>query len=243
MNRYIMGSLMLTCLLFSSLSLVISAQTQGQTVEKMFPVLVDIKQIVPVETMVELPDGITHTLPLTMIVNLQIELEGPNLVTTTVITPTDPISVTVRDLNDDAEDVAAPPVQEINGVEWSITEVERLGQNMKLRNQAGLDFDTRGEFLMFHFELENVTNEPIEMGGNNDFADVSIQLIDAKNRKYAPFEVGYVLAELCPQIQLNPSIPVSCIMPFEIPTGTDWLYIQISSIDEDEKIQIDIIEE
>lgn len=242
MNRYIMGSLMLTCLLLSSLSLVISARGQGQTVEKMFPVLVDIKQIVPVETTVELSNGITHTLPLTMMVNLQIQLDGPNLITTTFITPTEPISVTVRDLNEVAED-ATPPVQEINGVEWSITELERLGQNMKLRNQAGLDFDTRGEFLMFHFELKNVTDEPIEMGGNNDFADVSIQLIDAKNRKYAPFEVGYVLAELCPQIQLNPDLPVPCVMPFEIPSGTNGLYVQVSSVNGEEQIQIDIIEE
>jgi hypothetical protein len=101
-----------------------------------------------------------------------------------------------------------------------------------------LKFKTNGKFLMVNLHLENVGSQPIEL--RNDWGyDLQAQLVDDAGRRFAPFDVGYLLDNLCESIKLNPGLGFVCQVPYEVPMETlvEELNLLITLETEDEETQ------
>ncbi len=197
------------------------------------PFVIDIEQSVPVEVSVPISgsDVSTVTVPLTVGVSLRVNVEGPGRMLGELLTASTPeIAVT-----------PLPPTEEeavFSSVLWTVERAESLGQHMELRDQDQLKFDTSGEFVMLHIALENVGKEPASIGYNEYGEVLQIALVDDEQRLFAPFESGYVLEELCENIEINPGLTAVCIIPFELPQGVEGLRLLFTETVEGEEPQI-----
>lgn len=187
------------------------------------PLIVDIKQVVPVlaDVVVPLEDGtmVTATVPLTINVALQVSLSGVVSDSVKVVEETEPVVITKTpvEVQPTANDST------INGVQWTIESIDRLGTKMDLGAQDNLKFETRGEFVIVHIVLENVSDKPVPL-----YTDFNVELVDESDRAFAPVVVGYALDQLCSSMEINPGIETPCEIPFEMPKGAKGLRLRIS---------------
>lgn len=224
MKRYLV-TIIMTFLLSAGFGLGVIAQSNKTTLSRLLPILVDVKQIIPIEAVIVDSVGMTITVPLTMTVNLQVRLDGSQLASAEVMTPTEPVIMTkeaieVQQTTNDST---------INGVRWTIESIDQLGTKMNLRDLDHLKFETRGEFVIIHVALENVGDKPVKIGEYGAYKDFNIELIDDSKRSFAPFEVGYMLEELCSSVEINPGIETPCKIPFEMAKGAKGLRLRISN--------------
>ena len=142
------------------------------------PLIVDVRQVVPVvaDVIVPLEDGttITATVPLTLNVALQVSLSGVVSNSVEVVEETEP-EVTISEPTPTIS--SDEPV--IEGVHWTVAEVEHLAPEMDLG--IHVNFETLGEFLLLHFELENTGRQPIGIDYGYD-GDLRIELVDEQGR-------------------------------------------------------------
>ncbi|MEZ4705779.1 MAG: hypothetical protein R3A44_01155 [Caldilineaceae bacterium] len=233
MNRIVI-LFMTVCGLLVGLSTVVLSKG---IVRSLLPMIVDVAQVVPVEAVIVDEKGITSTVPLTMTVNVQVRLDGIQLASTQVMTQSEPIAL-VRSVKPEV----APGDPVINNVWWTVENVERLGTKMELRDLDHLKFDTRGEFVMLHMALKNVGSEPIEIGRAGQFSkSFDVNLMDKEDRSFSPFNVGYVLDELCENIDVNPGVEVPCLIPFEVAERASGFMLRVTN-DTSDVIEVPVVE-
>ena len=201
------------------------AQSDQISLNRLLPMLVDVSQVIPIEAVIVDAVGMTMTVPLTMTVNLQVRLDGSKLVSADVMTPTQPVIVTSKPVNIQLTTNDSM----INDVQWTIESIDRLGTKMNLRDLDHLKFETRGEFVILHMALENVGDVPVKIGEYGAYKDLTMELVDDSERSFAPFDVGYMLEELCSSVEINPGIETPCEIPFELAKGADGLKLRISN--------------
>lgn len=149
---------------------------------------------------------------------------------TEVITPTSAVTTATP----------LPPAEGepiVNGVRWTIDNAEDLGQSLKLREQEHLQFETKGRFIVLHLTLENTGREPIEIGDGQYSQGFKAVLVDDQQRNFDAFRVGYSLEELCSSLKLNPGLPESCIVPFEVPQKAAGFKLRVTNQDNSDEIQ------
>jgi len=212
------GAVMATAILVS-----VAVFAQNGIAAFVRPLIVDVQQVVPVlaDVVVPLGDGttVTVTVPLTINVALQVSLSGVISESVQVVEETEPVIVTKK-----PEGVQSTENNLIiNGVQWTIENVERLGTKMDLGVQDSLKFETRGEFVIIHVVLENVIDKPVQL-----YIDFNVELVDDSERAFAPVVVGYALDELCSSMEINPGIETPCEIPFEMPKDAKGLRLRIS---------------
>lgn len=222
MKRYLVA-IVVTVLLFIVFGLGVLAQSSKTLTGKLLPMLLDVKQIVPIEALVVNSEGMTLTVPLTMTVNLQVRLDGVQLASAKILTPTEPLVIT-------QEPTSVQPTTDstIHSVQWAIESVDRLGTKMNLRDLEHLKFKTRGEFVIIHAVLQNMSDKPVKIGEYGTYKNFRLELVDKEDRTFAPFPVGYMLEELCSSIEINPGIETPCDIPFETASGATGLRLRIS---------------
>lgn len=199
------------------------------------PFVVDLHHTVPVVVSIPISDTTnpTATVPLTVAIDLRVNVEGPRRAIVQPLTTTTP-AVAVATATPlppaDGEPVA-------NNVRWSIEDAVDLGSDMQLRDLDHLKFKTKGRFIVLHMLLENVGNEPAKV--DYDYTrNFKVDLVDKQQRVFAHFDVGYMLEELCSSIKINPGLTAPCIIPFEVPANVTGLTLRLTHQAKDQSLHI-----
>jgi hypothetical protein len=135
-----------------------------------------------------------------------------------------------------AEPVMEPTAEPVYGigqdvlvgdVRWRLLEATDIGPTLVSDNQYVADATTAGTFVRVRFEVENRTSDQLL------FSDV--ELVGAQGRTFndtSDFEVLMHLPneEQCVLEQLNPNVPQTCQMIFELPADAQSLHLQVGDL-------------
>jgi hypothetical protein len=234
MKRLLAG-FVLGVVLTLGLLLSVVALAQDEILSLVQPLVVDVRQTVPIvaDVVVPLEDGesVTATVPLTLDIALQVAVSGVVSELVEVVEETEPEVSLATPTPAIAE--GEPVVYDLL---WQVEEVEDLGQNLSMGDADYLQFETSGKFLLLHLLLENVGTEPRNVG-EVSYRDLQTQLIDNQDRTFAPFETGYSLDELCGNVAVNPGLTVSCVIPYEVPANASGFSLLVTLETDDGEIQ------
>lgn len=115
---------------------------------------------------------------------------------------------------------------QVGKIRWRVLEAINVGQTLNSDNEFQEPLQTNGKFIRVRFELENLSSDPII------FSDVNI--IDAQQRKFQNHSEAAVFfadnKEFCALEQLNPNVPKTCTMVFELPADAAGLHLLVGDL-------------
>lgn len=222
------------------LALSVAAESQSpspqQAIGQIVPMLMDIRQRVPISLTVSVPMGGGESMevivPLELDLSLQVsiadtveakldvgQVEDAQIVVTKVTAT--PTPAQAEDVLVPAEGVASAIV---NGVEWTILEVQDMGGVLKSSNAFMEDLKSKGRFIRIRLSLNNQTKEALNM------MLFSANLLDDSGRTFglSP-EIAFQLENYCTGINtINPGLSKECEIAIEVPSDAKHLQLQVN---------------
>lgn len=196
------------------------AQT-GNPLVALKPIVIDIRQAVPVVAEVALPiDGemITATLPMTVDVNMQVSIRGGQVYTVTAASEAPPAEVAVST-------VTTGEVVTLDGIEWTVIGAKEHGDT--LQRSGFQDIVTDGKFIAIGYEVKNTTDDPISLR--------DISLVDAEGRLYEPSSLAsYAIkeSERCSYGQdISPGLKRYCVALYDVPTDASGFRVEFTNLE------------
>lgn len=204
-----------------------SVRAQGGLLAAFQPFVIDITQRVPAEVSIPLsaPDGtiITTTVPLTIGVQLRVQIDGPQQARVEVqragpervlVATATPVPSGAPAMGDDAF---------VGSLRWRVLDAEDRGQTIKAADNYSGPKNTSGKFIWVHFVVENVGTEPLNFD--------SPELVDGSGYRYEVIDdlYRYVPENLqCSWTDnLNARVPKECAVIYEI--AADAMYLNLAA--------------
>lgn len=144
----------------------------------------------------------------------------PETATATAAPPTEtpiPPTETSVPLRQVGEDVV------LGKLRWKVLMVSDEGQTLASDNQFIDDATTGGRFVRVAFELEDLDTDRMSFLG--------VDLVDAQGRTFGSFDNGFMYVEdarRCIMEVLQPNIPKTCEIIFEVPANATGLRLKIT---------------
>jgi hypothetical protein len=107
---------------------------------------------------------------------------------------------------------------------WHVVKAESLGSELTSDNQFIDSKTTAGKFVAVYFDVENLGKDPTSFFG--------VDLVDGVERQFGAFDEGFMFVpnELqCTLAKMNPNLPLSCMVIFEIPADATELKLKVTS--------------
>lgn len=107
---------------------------------------------------------------------------------------------------------------------WRIVKAESLGSELISDNQFIDPKTTTGKFVAVYFDVENLGKDPTSFFG--------VDLVDSAEREFGAFDEGFMFVpnELqCTLAKMNPNLPISCMVIFEVPSDATGLKLKVTS--------------
>ena len=107
---------------------------------------------------------------------------------------------------------------------WRVAKAENLGSELTSDNQFIEPKTTAGKFVAVYFDVENLGKDPTSFLG--------VDLMDGVEREFGAFDEGFMFVpnELqCVLAKMNPNLPISCMVIFEIPADATELKLKVTS--------------
>lgn len=205
-----------------ALGLFVAAGAQmGEFVQLVRPVVVDVEQAVPVELVLALPvndaDVMTVTTPLTVNVGLRVVIEGPQVVTVTMLPADEPVVSVGTVAENEAHSGDGGPRPVMGDVAWEVVSAVDSGDTYDEDDNFRAVEANGGELLAVVFSAENMGTRPVDLIVG-DYQDTigDIQLEDDAGRRFAVASGSY--GSQCDwMMTAQPGIPLECTLVFEVP--------------------------
>jgi len=204
------------------------------------PLIVDIQHSVPVlaEVVVPLKDGttVTATVPLTINVALQVSLSGIVSDSVEVVEKIEP-AVVVSELALVSKQGGSVVQEEeliYDELRWTVDSAENAGQGDDSPDSKFEKRETKGMFIIVSFTVENVSNNPKRLRFDW-LGPYTISLRDGKDRNFDAYSGNFAN---CDANDLNPGLPESCMIVFEVPKDSANFSVVFTDEDKEQAIPL-----
>lgn len=238
MKHFLAGSLagatLVAALLLSAVAL-----AQDNILALVRPLVVDVRQSVPVvaDVIVPLDDGtsITATVPLTLDISLQVAVSG--VVSESVqVAETEPKIVVSNPTPEPASDAIAVAQEEeliYQDFRWTVASALHAGGTYdRDPNDSSDPVETTNVFVAVDFVVENVGSSPANARFGSLY-EYSIALEDDAGRRFDPYDNYY--EDVCRSLDLNPGLSQPCVILFEVPPNASGFSIVFTTESGDEQ--------
>lgn len=115
----------------------------------------------------------------------------------------------------------------VGDIRWKVIEAADLGKQLTSDEQYAKPKDTAGKFVRVRFEIENLASEPVSF--------TQVDLIDGRNRTFNNLTDLDVIMntpekERCALERLNPNLPRTCQVVFELPADATGLRLSVGDL-------------
>lgn len=204
---------------------------QGENLDALHPVSIQVKHqesmVIVMTTTATSGEVLTVTKPITIDVDLRINITAPGLVDVESFDSTELITDTVNAV--DVEDIGTV---EMSSLLWSVVSAQAVGDTYDEDDNFRAIEAGNGVLYLLTLSFENTSLYPIEVIVGN-FADSigEVRLVDEMGRRFAPTS-GVFNSECGYRVIAQPGLPVECNILFEVPnTDSDFILALIDPDD------------